>query len=296
LSGVQLGDLNLGTTGITVSTSEDVLSAQVTDVAFVIADADRVPGASNKQVTVSFTIQTALVSNDAITINYPPNFLYAGGLVSVTPAPPFMPQTYPNWNYLNVQVAYGQSVAAGRVTITVSGVQLGPPSLDSATGITVSTNKDAQSAGVASGRLGGKVAGASWTMTVEQRYYNRRTGAAVVTVGFTLATAYSAPGPNQVTINFPPSFFQQSGTPTVTCTDATGGNVLAGITATINIQQYRNLYQLLLSSSSVAWDTAPKVCVFSDLTTGPVTPGGLVSVQSTQDAASNFVWSGPLLQ
>jgi hypothetical protein len=55
----------------------------VTDVAFVIADADRVPGAGNKQVTVSFNIQTALVSDDRITINYPPNFLNSGGSLSV---------------------------------------------------------------------------------------------------------------------------------------------------------------------------------------------------------------------
>jgi len=226
--------------------------------------------------------------------------------MTVNPAPPFVPQMNSNGNSLNVQVASGQFVPAGRVTITLSGVGLDGPSPGSATGITVSTSKDALSAGVASGRIGGQVAGVSWAMTVEQRYCNRRTGAAVVTVGFTLATAYSAPGPNQVTISFPLSFFQlQNGTgPTVTCTDVTGGNIMAGITVTIQnsnpptqftgtIQNSYPLTQLVLSSSS--WNTVPKICVFSDLATGPVTPGGLVSVQSTQDFPS-WDWSGPLLQ
>jgi len=68
---------------ISVKSSQDSISTSiqsgrlgglVTGVAFVIAAADRVPGASNKQVTVSFTIQTALIAADTITINYPEGF------------------------------------------------------------------------------------------------------------------------------------------------------------------------------------------------------------------------------
>jgi WD40 repeat protein len=213
LSGVQMGGPSLGSaTGITVSTSKDAQSAgvpsgriggQVTDVAFVIADADRVPGASNKQVTVSFTIQTALVSDDLITINYPNYFFQSGTSLSVNPAPPLVPQSYSQSNYVSLPVASGQAVAAGRVTITLSGVQMGGPSLSSATGITVSTSKDMQSAGVPSGRIfGGQVTDVAFVIADADRvaYASNKQ----VTVSFTIQTALVSG--DRITINYPYNF------------------------------------------------------------------------------------------
>jgi hypothetical protein len=314
LSGVRFpGAFQDDVSGVRVSTSKDFpsvgvssgsIGGRVTDVAFVIADADRVPYASNKQVTISFNIVTAIDDLfGSVEIYYGDNFLKPASTVTVTPSPPFKSQATSNSHFTQLEIASGQAVPAGRVTVTLSGVQFGGPTLGYRS-VSVRAKNNFQSNAVDSGRLGGQVTDVSWAMAHENRYSNRRIHAAAVTVGFTLATAYTSPGPNQITINFPPFFFQSraniNGAPTVNCSNASGGLQFAGISSTFDdrFQVTTEPWQLVLSSqeNSMAWDTAPKICVFGNLETGPATIGGQVSVQSTQDLASSLVVSGPILQ
>jgi hypothetical protein len=139
---------------------------------------------------------------------------------------------------------------------------------------------------VASGPLG-RIGGVTFVMTSAQRTPNAAaSAAAVVTVGFKLATAYAAAGADQITINFPSNFFLTS-TPTVSCTGGTG------LTATV---AYAANSQFVLTTTTTAWDTTAKVCTFSQVATGAATLGSAaVTVQSTQDQASSpAVASGAL--
>ena len=114
--------------------------------------------------------------------------------------------------------------------------------------------------------------------TAAQRVANvAASAAAVVTVGFKLATAYAAAGASQITINFPSNFFVTS-SPTVVCTGSTGG-----LTATV---AFTGTTQSVLTTTTTAWDATAKVCTFSQVATGAATLGSAaVTVVSTQDRA-----------
>jgi hypothetical protein len=127
-------------------------------------------------------------------------------------------------------------------------------------------------------------------MTAAQRVANvAASAAAVVTVGFKLATAYAGAGASQITINFPSNFFVTS-SPTVVCTGTTGG-----LTATV---AFTGTTQFVLTTTTTAWDTTAKVCTFSQVATGAATLGSAaVTVVSTQDSVSTpAVDSGALTQ
>jgi hypothetical protein len=54
------------------------LGGRVSGVSFVIADADRVPSAPNKAITVSFTTATPLASGNVAIITFPDSFIVSG--------------------------------------------------------------------------------------------------------------------------------------------------------------------------------------------------------------------------
>jgi len=171
---------------------------------------------------------------------------------------------------------------------TFSNVATGDPTAGSVA-VTVESTQDMASTAVDSGMLGGQVSGVTFAMTAAQRVPNTAavSSAAVVTVGFKLATAYAAAAANQITINFPSNFFTAT-TPTVVCTGGTG------LTATVA----GSTTQFILTPTTTAWDTTAKVCTFSNVATGgPFQSAGCLSrvtVQSTLDRASAAVDSGML--
>ena len=54
------------------------LGGRVSGVSFFIADVDRVPTATNKKITVSFTTATPLASGNVAIITFPTTFIVSG--------------------------------------------------------------------------------------------------------------------------------------------------------------------------------------------------------------------------
>jgi len=138
--------------GVYIATSRDLMSpvvsspalgGQVTGVSFTIAAADRVPFATGKAVTVSFTMQTALAAGHSVTITWPSGYLTGG--MSVT-AFGFSAVTNPIGplpsGHHGVQIAVTAALAAGPRTITLTGATIGGPISASSSGISVSTSTD----------------------------------------------------------------------------------------------------------------------------------------------------------
>jgi len=124
--------------GFTVRTPRDLpgtgptvaIGGQVSAVNSVIQPADRVPGATTKPVTVSFTIQTPLASTQLVTITWPAigaSGSYLSGSMGVTfagPANTFSTTTSAIAN--GVTIAVGTAgAAAGSYTITLTGATIG---------------------------------------------------------------------------------------------------------------------------------------------------------------------------
>jgi hypothetical protein len=275
-------------TGITVSTSKDIMSAgapsgslggQVTGVSFTIAAADRVPYASGKTVTLGFTIATALSSNDQITLMYPSSFISDG-----TP----WPSVIGSVSGLSVQTMSGSSVSirvegslpAGAHVLTLSGVRFGGATAGSPTGITVSTSKDFTGAGAPSGSLGGQVTGVSFTIAAADRvpYASGKT----VTLGFTIATALSSN--DQITLMYPLNFISFSATAPIVSGSAGGYFAMAPILNSVSIRVEGSL------------PAGAHVLTLSGVTFGGATPGSPtgITVSTSKDFTSAGAPSGSL--
>jgi len=266
---------------ISTSIQSGRLGGRVTGVAFVIAAADRIPGASNKQVIVSFTIQTALVAADTITINYPEGVFALGTIRSISPSSLFLISF--GTKSLVLATSWLLFPATAAITVTLSGVNMGSPAASNATGITVSTSKDFESAPVSSGPIGGQVTNVSMSGLPAMRV-PASTGHTVF-VTFTLATMLR---PSQrVYVNWPAGFFDAGVAPTAVY----GSPAFASAAAVAGT-----------SWSIAAVDGSGAVAgtytlAFFGVRLGPVPIAGSVNgvtVSSDQDVASAGVASGRL--
>jgi hypothetical protein len=184
--------------------------AQVTGVSFTIADADRVPAATGKAVTVVFTIATALVATDTITVSYPSGFI---GTAAVTAAPTTLTASTPGAASLVLTVAADASFAADTsITVTLAGATMGGATAGSATGITVGptasaqgVSKDLVSAGVASGSIRGRVSILTSLSLVTADRVGGLPTFGVVSIVFRPDNAIPAGG--TITINTPYNYF-----------------------------------------------------------------------------------------
>jgi len=193
--------------GITVSTSSDTASSgaasgaiggQVASVTMTIADASRAAGATGKAVTLAFKTTVDLAATDKVTMNYPSGFFAAAVTPTVAPTTLTVGAT----GATSVILTAGSAIAAGTITVTLSGMTLGAAAINDATGITVSTNKDLVSSGAATGAIG-QVTGVTLTIAATDRIAAATTKD--VTIVFTLAVALAAA--DKVTINYPSGFF-----------------------------------------------------------------------------------------
>jgi hypothetical protein len=181
----------------------------VSSVFLSIDDRDRVPFAAGKSITLTFNTMTALEPGEEITLSYPKHFISAGYPTVIDTAGLYV--KYFSTSQITIRAV--RLLDAGIQIITLSGVTFGPPTSGSATGITVSTSKDFQSAGSPSGSLGGQVTGVSFTIAAADRV-PLATGKSV-TFAFTIATALSSG--DQITLRYPDNFISSSGSTSVVC-------------------------------------------------------------------------------
>jgi hypothetical protein len=210
------GPISASSSGISVSTSTDqagtcgypALGGQVTGVSFTIAAVDRVPFATGKTVTVSFSMQTALAAGQSVTITWPSGYLTMGGccvqafgLSAVTNPIGPLPS-----GHLGVRIDANAALAAGPLTITLTGATVGGPISASSSGISVSTSTD-QAGTCGYPALGGQVTGVSFTIAAADRvpFATGKT----VTVSFTTQTALAAG--QSVTITWPSGYLTMGG-------------------------------------------------------------------------------------
>jgi len=149
------------------------LGGQVTATAWT--PASRVPGATTgTSLVVSFSIVTALVTGDTISITFPSGFITAAGGLTVATGPfttagAITPANGPTTITLPVTAAAG--APAGPYTVTFAGAIMGVAMGESLLGIKVgptqsSANvvRDIVSTGITSGPLGGTVTGVSMSI------------------------------------------------------------------------------------------------------------------------------------
>jgi hypothetical protein len=235
VSGVTIGAPNAGSaSGISVATSTDLVSVgaasgalggQVTGVSFTIAAADRVPFASGKSVTLTFTIATSLFYADSLTLSFPNGFISGGWfpsssgyiyVYSLSGSSNFSPSLHPSATSIVMRVY--EVVTAGSYIVTLGGLTFGPPTHSTAE-ITVSTSKDYSSAGVASGSLGGQVTGVSFTIAAADRV--PFASGKSVTLTFTISTALAAT--DTITVSYPAGFLLPFASPAAIPLDTTCG-------------------------------------------------------------------------
>jgi len=219
-AGVKMGPLALAANpiGITVSSDTDLLSAgatsgplggQITGVSVSIAAGDRVPAATAKMVTVSFTTQFALTSGQLVTITFPGSFLT--GTIAVTAAATFAATTTPV-STTGLTIAIGSAGATvGSYTLTLTGATMpvataaGSGTACSGYNFAVNTPFDL-SGGANLPMIGGKVTGVSFSVATADRV--PALTAKTVTVSFTTQTVLASA--QLVTIMFPASYISAS--------------------------------------------------------------------------------------
>jgi hypothetical protein len=161
LTGAVIGAKVAATTcGVRVETNKDNfatspttrLGGQITGVSLAIPAADRVPAETRKELTVSFTTQTALANTNTVTITLPTS--YISGTIGVKVPIGF---TATNTGTLPVVVfAASATVNAGALVFTLTGAVIGAKVGAVANGIKVVTTNDLEGTG-ASLALGGQV-------------------------------------------------------------------------------------------------------------------------------------------
>jgi len=125
------------------------LGGQVSSVSLALSTtaADRLPGATNKPVTVAFTIANALGEGKKVTITFPGSYITTQAVTAV-PADftAGSPSTVQGNTQVILTVASGKTINAGAVTVTLTGATLGTPTPAGTTSgsayITVGTSYD----------------------------------------------------------------------------------------------------------------------------------------------------------
>jgi hypothetical protein len=310
LSGITFGAATVGSaTGITVSTSKDLTSVgvdsgslgggQVTGLSFTIAAADCVSASTDKQVTISFFIETGLVSNQFIFITWPFKYLsfsplnFFPGTVST-----FSDQISSDDSGLSIRVGQDKVAANGSYTITLGGATIGPPVASDPTGISVSTSVD-KAARTASPAIGGQVS----ILTSLSLVTGDRVGGlptfGVVSIVFRPASAIPAGG--TITINTPYNYFATraaiasvGSSSTIACASSACLDVVVGDIAVSNTaaagsrSSYGSITVVIGGSSTAALVPITLVIGAGMLTTGmpqAATTNG-ITVATSQDYAS----------
>jgi len=210
-----VGSFRVETVNDLVGTSNyPQLGGQVSAVSLNVATSDRVVGLTNKPITVAFTMQTALAATNTVTIYFPNNFITTAGTVTA------VPDTFTAGSQTSTQVvltvAASKTVAAGPVTVTLTGATIGGPRGASTVAVSVETNYDLAGNG-GHPAIGGLVTVPTLTIPAEERLasvVNRR-----IVVGFTLTTALVQS--DTIAISFP-TIGGTSFVNTVTNGDVTG--------------------------------------------------------------------------
>jgi len=217
LTGATIGGPIAATTnGVTVSTSTDAfgmgrtdaLGGAVSGVAVTIVD--RIPLATGKSVTVSFTTATALASAQLVTISFPSNFLTGAiGVTFAGAANTFAATTTAvGTTQLTILVGSAGAAAAG-YTLTLTGATMpGPQAAVVSTctaNFNVRTTTDIMG-GTNTPQIGGIVTGVSFNVAATDRV-PAGTGK-TVTVSFTTQTILASA--QLVTIGIPSSYISGS--------------------------------------------------------------------------------------
>jgi len=292
-------------TGVNVLTSTDragttgypALGGGVTSAVLEILQADRIV-AINRRVIVSFTLATALVQNNKITVVLPSLFVTAvttGSVTGITATAAL--------EVSNIVLTVGAGgVASGAQRVTICGVTLGLFSTDETRGVSVMTTLDYSASCSATGTVGesSQVTGVSMTIPFANRVAGN-TGQSA-TFAFTtskplpLASPSCATSVNSITISFPTNFFVNNAAPdcggaaaTISVTGLTGYTLTGTSTGPSSNTRF-------IFTGSAALAAGPQSVTISGLTLGPQTSGNDVgiTVETSLDVVSFGAPSGPI--
>jgi len=285
LSGMTLGAAqNSGT--FSLSTSSEPMSCQslvapaivatstgprVFGVGFSIAGPDRVPGATGKSVTFTFVTSTFLAAGDAITLNYPSGFFVTGQPPAVRSSSGAFSAIFGGSS--SVVLTTSIALPVGFYIVTLSGITFGPATRGSATGISVSTSRDAASLGYPSGALGQCVEFTSLTMATNEA---GSTASPVLT--FTLSTTVPA-GYGTITLNMPVGYF------TGTASIPTGSASVPVLSGSANVATATST-QIVIKIDSGNIGIESVTVTLSGLTLGAAQNSGTFSLSTSSEPMS----------
>jgi len=291
-------------TGISVGTTTDLpsesgfpaLGGAVTAAALNIATADRIPSV-NRKVIVTFTLATALVAGNTVTVQLPAGLVFA---VTAGAATGILANAALVGN--NIVLTASGAVTAAAQRVTICGVQLQSFTTSSTFGVRVMTTMDYTTTCSATGTVGtvqGQVTAVSMNIPLFASRVAANT-AQSVTFAFTTATqlptsSSSCNSVNSVTITFPTNFFV---TNTVgSCSAATMLQIsgLTGYTLTGAGSGPSSTTQFIFTGT-VALPAASYTVVIGGLKLGSATSGDDlgIKVQTSLDAISIGAPSGPI--
>ena len=290
-------------TGVSVRTTTDLagvsgypaLGGAVTATTLTIATSDRL-AVANRKVIVSFTLATALISGNTITIMLPNGFVSAvtAGAVTGIAANAALSGN-------NIVLTASGAVTATAQTVNICGVTLGSFPTNSVKGVQVMTTMDYTTTCSATGTVGttGQVTAVSMSMP----FANRVAGNTAQSVTFSFTTATALPvssancnAANSVTITFPNAFFASNAAGScgvaATMLTATGltGYTLSGTGSAPTSGT------TFVFTGTAALPAAAYTVVIGALTLGSATSGSDtgVTVQTSMDSVSVGAPSGPI--
>jgi hypothetical protein len=309
LTGATIGGpiLASASTGIFVSTADasgntidaagaggyPALGGQVSSASFSVAASDRVPSATGKMLTVSFTTQTQLLAGNFVTINYPANFFGTSNsptVLSSQPATIFNSQVTQNTNTNSFVLTVAPAPAPvnpGTITVILQSVKMGPnPRVTpcNVNDVSVSTSTDVQSiVPVAAGSLGGQVQNIALTMS-DQARQSPNTQQPVTITFVTQNDLNPNINPNNaIVISWPLGYLSPSSGSTYQIQYALSPNPFP---ATATAQSSSGL--TINIANGVLVPAGLYTITVSGVTLGPSNPGSALSglsISTTQDAA-----------
>jgi hypothetical protein len=292
LTGMTMGPANGGLLGITVSTSADPIASagvesgniggQITSVFLAINRLSRVAGKTGVSAMLLFTTTAGGVLHPGsnITFAYPAGFF----VTAVSPAVSIGGGTLGSIivmteAFLVIQTANASVLAKSTVTVTLTGMTMGPAN-GGLLGITVSTSADPIVSVGQSGMISDKVSIVFFAMAAINRLSNSST-AVPVTICFRTSAGGELLNFSKIHISFPESFF-------------VGNHPLsiAGLTAIAQLAS-TPLIEIRIFESVAASTTI--VLTISGLFTGMATAGGNITMKTDTDTLDSApVYSGAL--
>jgi hypothetical protein len=268
------------------------LGGQVSSASFSVAARDRVPSATGKMLTVSFTTQTQLLAGNFVTINYPAGFFGTSNSATVfSPATTFNSpvQQTQSLNTNNFVLTVGNAaVNPGTITVIIQGVTMGPnPRVTPCyvNDVSVSTSTDIQSiVPVAAGSLGGQVQNIALTMSDQARQQPGATNQQVTITFVTQNDLNPNISPNNaISISWPNGYLSPSG-----AAYQIGYALSPNPFANANVQSAQSSGLKISIANGVLVPAGLYTITLSGVTLGPSNPGSALtglSISTTQDAA-----------